>query len=115
LFICFECSVDTKKLQGPWQEQFMNKLWIGLGAAAAAIIHGPVTARACSVCLTGDSGPISDAYNWSILFLMATPYTVMGCVGAWLVYKYRAAAKQRLGEREQPLGELALDYKESGR
>jgi hypothetical protein len=94
----------------------MNKVWLGLGAVVTAITHDPAIARACSVCLTGDSGPISDAYNWSILFLMATPYTVMGCVGAWLVYKYRrAAAKQRLGEHEQPLAQFALDYKESGR
>jgi hypothetical protein len=105
----------AKNLQGLWQEPIMNKLWLGLGAAAAVNIHGPALAHACSVCLTGDSGPVSDAYNWSILFLMATPYTVMGSVGAWLVYKYRTAAKQPLGERDEPLRDLALDYKESGR
>jgi hypothetical protein len=74
----------------------MKKVWLSLSAAAMAVIHDPALAHACSVCLTGDSGPMGDAYNWSVLFLMATPYTVMGCVGAWLVYKYRrAAAKQR--------------------
>ena len=93
----------------------MKKLLVGLSAAAMAIMHNPAMARACSVCLTGDSGPMGDAYNWSILFLMATPYTVMGCVGAWLVYKYRRATKQPRAEREQPLAQLALDYKESGR
>jgi hypothetical protein len=94
----------------------MRKVLLGLSAAATAIIHDPATARACSVCLTGDSGPMGDAYNWSVLFLMATPYTVIGSVGAWLVYKYRrATAKQRRLEREQPLAQLALDYKESGR
>lgn len=93
----------------------MSKFSLGVGAAAAAILHGPAIARACSVCLTGDGGPIADAYNWSVLFLMATPYTVIGCVGAWVVYKYRKAAKQRLAEREEPLGDFALDYKESGR
>lgn len=94
----------------------MSKILLGLCAAATAIIHDPATARACSVCLTGDGGPMGDAYNWSILFLMATPYTVMGCVGAWLIFKYRrATAKQRGVEREQPPAQLALDYKESGR
>jgi hypothetical protein len=79
----------------------MRKVLLGLSAAATAIIHDPATARACSVCLTGDSGPMGDAYNWSVLFLMATPYTVIGSVGAWLVYKYRrATAKQRRLERE---------------
>lgn len=94
----------------------MRKILLSLSAAATAIIHDPATVRACSVCLTGDSGPMGDAYNWSILFLMATPYTVMGCVGAWLIFKYRrATAKQRGVEREQPPAQLALDYKESGR
>jgi hypothetical protein len=94
----------------------MKKILLGLSAAFSAIIHDPATVRACSVCLTGDSGPMGDAYNWSVLFLMATPYTVMGCVGAWLIYKYRrATAKQRRAEREQPLAQLALDYKENGR
>ena len=99
-----------------WQGHIMKKVWAGLSAAAAAIIYNPAVARGCSVCLTGDSGPMGDAYNWSILFLMATPYSVMGCVGAWLVYKYRrSAARQQRVEREQPLAQLALDYKESGR
>ena len=94
----------------------MKKVLAGLSAAGAAIIHNPEVARACAVCLTGDSGPMGDAYNWSILFLMATPYTVMGCVGAWLIFKYRrATAKQRRVEREPPPAHLALDYKESGR
>jgi hypothetical protein len=94
----------------------MKKVLVGLSAAATAIMHNPAVARACSVCLTGDSGPMGDAYNWSILFLMATPYTVMGCVGAWLVYKYRrGTARQQRTEREQPLARFALDTKESGR
>jgi hypothetical protein len=92
----------------------MKKAWIGL--AAAAVTYDAAAAHACSVCLTGDGGPIADAYNWSVLFLMATPYTVIGCVGAWLIYKYRrAAAKQRRVEGEQPLAQLGLDYKESRR
>jgi hypothetical protein len=94
----------------------MKKILMGLSAVATALMHNPEVARACAVCLTGDSGPMGDAYNWSILFLMATPYTVMGCVGAWLVYKYRRGkALQQRVEREQPLAQLALHYKESGR
>lgn len=64
--------------------------------------------HACSVCLTGDSGPMGDAYIWSVLFLMATPYAVMGCVGACLVYKHRrrASAKEKRVEGEPPLAQL---------
>lgn len=92
----------------------MRKAWLSLNAAVLAVAD-PAIARACSVCLTGDSGPIADAYNWSVLFLMATPYSVIACVGAWIVYKYRRAAKQQRIGAEQPLAQLTLDYKESGR
>jgi hypothetical protein len=94
----------------------MKKAWFAFGATALVLAHDPVVARACSVCLTGDSGPIADAYNWSVLFLMATPYTVIGCLGGWFVYKYRRTARQQRSEAEQrPLAQLTLDYKESGR
>jgi hypothetical protein len=93
----------------------MKKAWFW-SAAVLALAHDPVVARACSVCLSGDSGPIADAYNWSVLFLMATPYTVIGSLGGWFVYKYRRAAKQQRSEAEQPpLAQLTLDYKENGR
>jgi hypothetical protein len=47
---------------------------------------------------------------------MATPYTVIGCLGGWFVYKYRRTARQQRSEAEQrPLAQLTLDYKESGR
>lgn len=91
-----------------------QKTLLGLILAAMAVVRRPAMAYACSVCLTGDSGPMADAYNWSVIFLMATPYTVMGCVGAWLVYKYRrAAAKEKRAEGEQPLTQLTLSYKEN--
>ena len=31
-----------------------------------------------------------SGFNWSILFLMAVPYAVVGAVGGWLFYRYRA-------------------------
>ena len=87
-----------------------QKVLLGLITAAMAVLRAPALAHACSVCLTGDSGPMGDAYYWSVLFLMATPYTVMGCVGAWLVYKHRcAAAKEKRAEGEQPLAQLTLN------
>ncbi len=93
-----------------------QKTLLGLVLAVIAVIRAPAIAYACSVCLTGDSGPMGDAYNWSVIFLMATPYTVMGCVGAWLVYKYRRTAiREKRAEGEQPLTQLTLSYKENGK
>src|SRR5882724_13672356 len=33
-----------------------------------------------------------SAFSWSILFLMAAPYAVVGAAGGWLFYLYRATA-----------------------
>jgi hypothetical protein len=65
--------------------------------AASLMLLGGLLARsplasACAVCLTGADGAVADAYDWSVLFLMATPYLVMGSIAAYLVYAYRRAA-----------------------
>jgi hypothetical protein len=44
------------------------------------------------VCLGGADGSTADAYDWSVLFLMATPYLVIGSIAGYLVYLYRRAA-----------------------
>ncbi len=90
-----------------------QKTFLGSTLGATAIICAPALAHACSVCLTGDSGPMADAYNWSVLFLMATPYAVMGAVGAWLAYKYRRGAKENRVARERSVAQLTLNYKEN--
>jgi hypothetical protein len=93
-----------------------HKTLLGFILAATALLRAPAVANACSVCLTGDTGPMGDAYNWSVLFLMATPYAVIGSVGAWLVYKYRrASAKEERAAGEQPITQLTLSYKENGK
>ena len=59
----------------------------------------PAVAHACAVCLTGagTGDPLTEAFNWSVLFLMATPYTVVGSVGGWLFYSHWRAS-HRAGE-----------------
>jgi hypothetical protein len=42
---------------------------------------------ACAVCLGGDDA--GDGYNASLLFLLSTPYTVVGAIVAGLVFQYR--------------------------
>ena len=79
----------------------------------------PVVAWPCAVCLTGAAAndPVADAFNWSVLFLMATPYTVVGSVGGWLFYTHRRAAAQKESgpKKEPPDLRLARIIKESGR
>jgi hypothetical protein len=69
-----------------------------VAAAVGALL--PVDAHACSVCWDLSSNDLSSrAMNWSILFLMAMPFTIVGSIGGWLVYKYRHSSKV---ERQQP-------------
>ena len=92
-----------------------NTLLTSLLAGLAAALT-PALAHACAVCLTGDGDPTADAFNWSVLFLMATPYAVVGSIAGWLVYSYRRAVAKRDQDHatESPL-HLALSEKDGGR
>ena len=59
----------------------------------------PAGAQACAMCgsaLADD--PLGRAFSWSILFMMAVPYTVVGAAGAWLYYMYRRAPGRHRGD-----------------
>jgi hypothetical protein len=93
----------------------MRKFIALLTLLAGSLANLPL-ARACAVCLGGD-GSIGEAYEWSVLFLMATPYLVMGSIAGYLVYAYRRAARR---QEEEAAGEeapvhLALEQEESAR
>jgi hypothetical protein len=68
----------------------------------------PAAAQSCAMCgsaLAND--PLGRAFSWSILFMMATPYTVIGAAGAWLYYMHRRAPGRRRGD--------VIDLVEAGR
>jgi len=68
----------------------------------------PARAQACAMCgsaLAND--PLGRAFSWSILFMMAMPYTVIGAAGAWLYYMHRRAPGRRRAE--------VIDLAEAGR
>jgi heme/copper-type cytochrome/quinol oxidase subunit 2 len=92
------------------------QILLGLISASTGLIYVPAIANACAVCWAGDGGPIEEAFNWSVLFLMATPYAVVGSIAGWLFYAHRrSAAKRERNEATQPLSHLALNPEESGR
>lgn len=65
----------------------------------------PAAAQACAVC--AGSSPADDGYYWSVLFLMAMPFTVGGSIGGWLFYKYGRAPGRRMTVPANPLPELS--------
>jgi hypothetical protein len=73
--------------------------------------------HACAVCLTGTNGAIADAYDWSVLFLIAAPYLVVGSIGGCLVYAYRRAGANSSNNdtADQAPLHIAWNQKERGR
>ncbi len=56
-------------------------------AALGGFVPETALAQGCAMCKTALDGPVdplTEAFNVSSLFLMATPYTVVGTVGAWI-------------------------------
>ena len=87
-----------------------------LFALCAALFGSVSVAHACSVCITGASDPTADAFNSSVLFLMVTPYVVVGAIAGGLFYAYRrAAAKQKQTEAAESLVHLSFNPEENGR
>lgn len=65
-------------------------LIVGVGVVVAAAMLAPDVAQACAVCLGSSADdPFARGLNWSILFLAAMPFTIVGSIGGWLLYKYR--------------------------
>lgn len=95
-----------------------QRLWPAIFGVLSCPIF-PAAAQACAVCLTGIAGedPMTDAFNWSVLFLMAMPYLVVGSIGGWLFYAHWRAKVKRDGEprKTAPVVCLAWTHKGSGR
>lgn len=71
-----------------------------------------VFAQSCAMCASsfGQNDPAARAMSWSILFMMAAPYTIVGTVVAVLLYLHRRAAARRFtalhdGRPLRPAGE----------
>jgi len=78
----------------------MTRHRLAAALAAALLTSLPVAqalAQSCAMCGNsfGQNDPVQRAFSWSILFLMATPYTIVGSVAAFLFIAYRRAASRR--------------------
>lgn len=70
----------------------------------------------CSVCLTGTNDSVTDGFNASVLFLMSTPYLVVGSIVGGLLVAYRRALKKRAEtEAAEPIMHLGLHQEDGHR
>ena len=58
----------------------MHKLFFWASVLILIMLIVPTYLEACPACKTLDD-PIAKGFNWSILFLMAMPFTVFGLIG----------------------------------
>ena len=87
-----------------------------MGGALIALLASPLTVEACAVCVTGAGDATTDAFNWSVLFLMAAPYLVVGTIAGGLFLAYRrSAARREQTETTESLVHLAWNDKENVR
>jgi hypothetical protein len=82
---------------------------IGITGAAALVTlllatAGDALAQGCAMCGSAfaPDDPRTRAFNWSILFLMATPYAVVGIAGAWLFLACRRTPGRRAAVARLP-------------
>jgi len=66
-------------------------------AIAALVVWGAaadVLAQSCAMCSASfaPDDPVQRAFSWSILFLMAAPYSIVAAVGGWLFFVHRRAS-----------------------
>jgi len=56
-----------------------------------------VLAQGCAMCGTAftQNDPVARAFNWSVLFLIAMPYTVFGIAAGWLFLAHRRRSRRR--------------------
>jgi hypothetical protein len=60
-------------------------------AIAAVLPAAHALAQGCAMCGTAftPNDPVTRAFSWSVLFLIAMPYTVFGLAAGWLFLAYR--------------------------
>ncbi len=74
------------------------RIGLAVGAVAAAALVPSAALAQCAMCKTALDGPVdplTEAFNVSSLFLMATPYTVVGTVAAWIYIASRSRTQRR--------------------
>ncbi len=78
-------------------------------AIAVAFVPSSVLAQGCAMCKTaldGPPDPVTEAFNVSSMFLMATPYTVVASVGAWIYLASRRRDRHPEHDGDDAVAEL---------
>jgi hypothetical protein len=81
----------------------LRKIHCIMMAAGFTLLARTATTWACAVCLGGESDSLTDGFKASVLFLMATPYLVVGSIVCGLIFNYRRALKSARSRKHSSL------------
>src|SRR5262245_12354747 len=72
----------------------------GLAALSVLPLAGEALAQGCAMCGTAfaPDDPVTRAFTWSVLFLIAMPYTIFGLAAGWLFLAHRRRGGRRRAE-----------------
>jgi hypothetical protein len=71
--------------------------WTAAMTAAAATGFAPWPRDG----LAAETERIAEAFNWTVVFLMAMPYATLACCVGWIVYRYTRSPRARDGGQGQ--------------
>ena len=76
----------------------MHRLFLWAAVLILVMLSVPMSLEACPGCKTLDD-PIGKGFNWSILFLMAMPFTVFGLIGGTIFLHWNGYRLSVIGSR----------------
>ena len=70
---------------------------VALCAVLFPVLAPDTFAQGCAMCGTAfiKDDPVTRAFNWSVLFLIAMPYTIFGLAAGWLFLAHRRRGRHR--------------------
>ena len=71
----------------------MHKFLLWAAVLIFVMFIVPMSLEACPACKTLDD-PIGKGFNFSILFMIAMPFTVFGVIGGTIFWHYRRANRK---------------------
>ena len=75
---------------------YTNAVWTSI--LILVMLSIPMSLEACPGCKELDE-PIAKGFNWSILFLMAMPFTVFGLIGGTIFLNWNGYRLSVIGSR----------------
>lgn len=81
------------------------RIWATFVLALAAL--APQVALACPTCKDTLTEQYVAAYGWSIIFMMAMPFLILGSLGAYFYWEVCKARRQQQESAGEPAHEFA--------